>query len=134
MWMNSIADFSVQVCLWTHRTEIKIISTINTSKDLRKFQRLQKDHLNLHNLNSSLFIRELLICKFAYPHWQNWFKMPIFESKMFSFSQKYTFKSKIDFLSENSIFAVRNDRSYLKRITRETCKSYFTNINSGIIS
>ena len=39
---------------------------------------------------------------------QNWSKMTIFQSKM-------------DFLSANSRFAVKNVRTYLPRITRETC-------------
>ena len=50
----------------------------------------------------------LFTYEFASSHWQNWSKMPIL-------------KSKKDFLSANSVFAVQNDGTYLSRITRETC-------------
>ncbi len=53
-------------------------------------------------------IRRFFICEFAYSDWKKLSAMLIFQSK-------------VEFLSANSRFAVQNDRTYLPRITRETC-------------
>ena len=56
----------------------------------------------------NLVIRGLFICEFAYSLMKNW-------------SERPNFQSKCVFLSANSVFAVRNSRTYLPRITRPTC-------------
>ncbi len=46
--------------------------------------------------------------------------------RLFTFEKRpkmTLFQSKMDFLSVNSRFAVQNDRTYLPRITRETCNA-----------
>ncbi len=63
---------------------------------------------NILYIQAVLVICGLFICKFAYSHLKKWPKMTIFLSKM-------------DFLSANSRFALKNDKTYLRQITRETC-------------
>ena len=58
----------------------------------------------------SFVICGLFIFEFAYSNWQNWSKMPIFQSKM-------------DFLSANLVSTCQNEETYLPRKTRETFTS-----------
>ena len=60
----------------------------------------------------------------------------LMQIRLFAFeecSKMTNFQTKMNFLSANSRFAVQNDRTYLPRITRETCtsKNHFESKNTG---
>ncbi len=76
-------------------------------------------HIELQWITGGPRYSRTLICKFACSHMKNDLKLHFSSQKM-------------GFISANSRFAVQNDGTYLLRITRETCTSYYPRVSLSL--